>query len=91
MPQEAWYNKSIIEKGTKMNTRFHIKNPDGNDVIMRLAVINYFENGGKITVCKQGRRSKANTSFPPIRGTVSHSGHQSVALRRSGKLYTKKG
>ena len=55
------------------------------------ALINYFDNGGVITVCKTGRRSKANTSFPAIRGTVAHSGHQSVALRRSGKLATKKG
>lgn len=73
------------------NTRFTPKNPDGNDVVMRLAVINYFENGGKITICKPGRRSKANTTFPVIRGTVSHSGHQAVALRRAGKLFTKKG
>ena len=55
------------------------------------ALTNYFENGGTITVCKAGRRSKANTTFPLIRGTVAHSGHQSVALRRSGKLATKKG
>jgi hypothetical protein len=55
------------------------------------AIKAYFENGGAITVCKRGKRNKANTSFPLIRGTVAHSGHQSVALRRSGKLATKKG
>ena len=43
-----------------MNTRFHIKNPDGKDTSLRLAVINYFENGGKITVCKRGRRAAKN-------------------------------
>jgi hypothetical protein len=79
-------------KGKNMsNTRFTPKNPDGKDISLRLAVINYFEHGGKITVCKPGRRSKANTSFPAIRGTVSHSGHKAVELRRAGKLYTKKG
>lgn len=56
-----------------------------------VALSDYFENGGTITVCKTGRRSKANTSFPQTRGTVAHSGHQAVALRRSGKLATKKG
>ena len=51
----------------------------------------FLANGGEITVCKQGRRNRANTSFPAIRGSVAHSGHQAVALRRSGKLATKKG
>jgi hypothetical protein len=73
-----------------MNHRFAKKNLE-----LRIdtvdALLSYFENGGAITVCKAGRRSKANTSFPLIRGTVAHSGHQSVALRRSGKLATKKG
>ena len=67
-----------------MNTRFHIKNPDGKDVSLRLAVINYFENGGKITVCKRGKRSKANTSFPMIKGTISNVGAKSNGLKSSG-------
>ncbi len=73
-----------------MNHRFAKKNLQLNINTID-ALLTYFENGGAITVCKPGRRSKANTSFPAIRGTVAHSGHQSVALRRSGKLATKKG
>ena len=73
-----------------MNHRFAKKNLQLNCNTID-ALFTYFENGGAITVCKPGRRSRANTSFPLIRGTVAHSGHQSVALRRSGKLATKKG
>jgi hypothetical protein len=73
-----------------MNHRFAKKNLQLNINTME-ALEKWIENGGAITVCKPGRRSRANTSFPLIRGTVAHSGHQSVALRRSGKLATKKG
>lgn len=66
------------------NTRFTPKNPDGKDVSLRLAVINYFEHGGKITVCKPGRRSKANTSFPMVHGTVANVGAKSVNLKNVG-------
>jgi hypothetical protein len=66
------------------NTRFTPKNPDGKDPALRLAVINYFENGGRITVCKPGRRSKANTSFPQIHGTVSNIGAKSLNLKNAG-------
>mgnify|MGYP003334990946 FL=1 len=31
------------------------------------AITNYFEHGGTIKVCKTGRRSKANTSFPMVK------------------------
>ena len=48
------------------------------------ALINYFEDGGTITVCKPGRRSKANTSFPAIKGTVSNIGAKSANLKNSG-------
>ena len=48
------------------------------------ALSTYFENGGTITVCKQGRRSKANTSFPLIKGTVSNVGAKSVGLKSQG-------
>ena len=67
-----------------MNTRFHIKNPDGKDAALRLAVINYFENGGKITVCKRGKRSKANTSFPQVHGTIANRGVKKVTLSNAG-------
>jgi hypothetical protein len=66
------------------NTRFTPKNPDGKDVSLRLAVINYFEHGGKITVCKPGRRSKANTSFPMTHGTVANMGAKAVNLKNIG-------
>lgn len=48
------------------------------------ALTNYFENGGTITVCKQGRRSKANTSFPQVHGTISNRGAKQVNLTKNG-------
>jgi hypothetical protein len=48
------------------------------------ALSNYFENGGTITVCKAGKRSKANTSFPLIKGTVANAGAKSVGLKTQG-------
>jgi hypothetical protein len=48
------------------------------------ALSTYFENGGTITVCKQGRRSKANTSFPMIKGTIANRGLKQVSLTNSG-------
>jgi hypothetical protein len=48
------------------------------------ALSDYFENGGTITVCKTGKRSKSNTSFPMIKGTVSNIGAKSVGLKNSG-------
>lgn len=48
------------------------------------ALSTYFENGGTITVCKQGRRSKANTSFPMVKGTVSYRGAKQVNLAKHG-------
>jgi len=48
------------------------------------ALQNYFENGGTITVCKPGRRSKANTSFPAIKGSIASVGRKQVSLRNSG-------
>ena len=55
------------------------------------ALSTYFENGGTITVCKPGRRSKANTSFPQIKGTVAHRGAKQQTLRNSGLVSVKKG
>lgn len=48
------------------------------------ALQTYFENGGTITVCKPGRRSKANTSFPLVKGTVANIGAKQVSLKNSG-------
>ena len=36
------------------------------------AITNYFEHGGTIKVCKTGRRSKANTSFPMVKIGRAH-------------------
>ena len=67
-----------------MNHRFAKKN-----LVLRAdtidALLSYIENGGTITVCKPGRRSKANTSFPLIRGTVANMGAKSHNLINSGK------
>ncbi len=48
------------------------------------ALSTYFANGGTITVCKQGRRSKANTSFPMIKGTIANRGAKQVSLTNVG-------
>ena len=48
------------------------------------ALLTYYENGGKITVCKPGRRTAANTSFPIIKGTIATVGRKQVSLRNSG-------
>lgn len=73
------------------NARFVNKGLLKSDLNTLNALINYFENGGTITVCKAGRRSKANTSFPQIHGTVAHRGAKSETLRKSGIVSIKKG
>ena len=66
-----------------MNHRFAKKNLE-----LRIdtvdALLSYFENGGAITVCKAGRRSKANTSFPKVVGSVAHKGAKSNNLKNAG-------
>ena len=49
------------------------------------ALSNYFENGGTITVCKPGRRTRANTSFKMVKGSISHIGSQSNKLKNAGQ------
>ena len=66
-----------------MNHRFAKKNLQLNINTID-ALLTYFENGGTITVCKPGRRTKANTSFPLIKGTVANVGAKSVALKSAG-------
>lgn len=66
------------------NTRFVNKGLLRADPKVLAAVIDYFENGGTITVCKSGRRSHQNTSFPPRRGSVALSGRKAVELRNQG-------
>ena len=66
-----------------MNHRFAKKN-----LALRIdtidALLSYIENGGTITVCKPGRRSKANTSFHQVHGTVAYRGAKQVNLTKFG-------
>lgn len=73
------------------NARFVNKGLLKSDLNTLNALINYFENGGTITVCKAGRRSKANTSFPQVHGTVAYRGAKAQTLRKSGIVSIKKG
>ena len=68
---------------TDNNARFAKKNLQLN-VNTIDALLTYFENNGTITVCKPGRRSKANTSFPLIRGTVANAGAKASNLKVAG-------
>ena len=73
-----------------MNHRFAKKNLQLNINTID-ALLTYFENGGTITVCKPGRRTKANTSFPQVHGTVAYRGAKQQTLRNSGVVGVKKG
>lgn len=61
-----------------------VKKSFNMDYATLTALTNYFENGGTIKVCKAGRRSKANTSFPQVHGTVSNLGAKQVSLKNAG-------
>lgn len=63
------------------NHRFVNKGLLHADPKILAAVIDYFEHGGTVTVCKSGRRSHKNISFPMRRGSISDSGHKAVILR----------
>ena len=65
------------------NPRF-VKKSFNLDLGTLNALTNYFENGGTITVCKAGRRSRANTSFPQVHGTISNRGVKKVTLSNAG-------
>jgi len=65
------------------NARF-VKKSFNMDYATLTALTNYFENGGTITVCKAGRRSKANTSFPQIHGSIANRGAKQVSLTNAG-------
>jgi hypothetical protein len=67
-----------------MNARFVNKGKLKADLATPNALVNYFEDGGTITVCKPGRRSKANTSFPQVHGTVANVGAKKTNLRSKG-------
>ena len=65
------------------NPRF-VKKSFNMDYATLNALTNYFDNGGTITVCKTGRRSKANTSFPQVHGTIANRGAKQVNLTKHG-------
>jgi hypothetical protein len=65
------------------NARFAKKNLQLNINTME-ALEKWIENGGAITVCKPGRRSKANTSFPMIRGSIANAGAKASNLKVAG-------
>ena len=77
------FAQSTFNPKTDHNARFAKKNLQLN-VNTIDALLSYIENDGKITVCKPGRRSKANTSFPVIKGTIATVGRKQVSLRNSG-------
>lgn len=66
------------------NARFANKGLLKSDLATLNALIDYFENGGTITVCKPGARSKANTSFPQVHGTIANRGRKKTMLRNKG-------
>ena len=65
------------------NTRFTSRKPN-LDFNVFGAVLKYFEDGGNITVCAPGRRSKNNISFPRVHGTISNRGAKKVSLTSVG-------
>lgn len=73
------------------NARFVNKGLLKSDLNTLNALINYFENGGTITVCKPGRRNCANTSFPIVRGTIANRGAKATNLGNAGIVSRKKG
>ena len=77
------FAQSTFNPTTDHNARFAKKNLNLN-VNTIDALLTYYENNGTITVCKPGRRSKANTSFPVIKGTIATVGRKQVSLRNSG-------
>jgi len=77
------FDQSTFNPTTDHNARFAKKNLALNVNTMD-ALLTYIENGGTITVCKPGKRSKANTSFPVIKGSVSYRGVKANNLRNKG-------
>lgn len=67
-----------------MNSRFVNKALIKSDLNTLNALIKYFEFGGTITICKPGKRSKSNTSFPMVHGTISNMGAKAVSLTKNG-------
>ena len=77
------FAQSTFNPTTDHNARFAKKNLQLN-VNTIDALLTYFENNGTITVCKPGKRTRANTSFPQVHGTVANRGAKQVTLTNSG-------
>jgi len=77
------FAQSTFNPTTDHNARFAKKNLNLN-VNTIDALLTYYENGGTITVCKPGRRTRANTSFPQVHGTVANRGAKQVNLTNAG-------
>ena len=77
------FAQSTFNPKTDHNARFAKKNLQLN-VNTIDALLSYIENNGKVTVCKPGRRSKANTSFPQVHGTIANRGVKKVTLSNAG-------
>lgn len=76
---DIYFNKMKTESNSRFVKKNLVLNFDTVD-----ALLTYIENDGTITVCKPGRRTRANTSFPLIKGTVAHRGAKVNNLRNSG-------
>ena len=77
------FAQSTFNPTTDHNARFAKKNLNLN-VNTIDALLTYYENGGTITVCKPGKRTRANTSFPVIKGTIAYRGAKQVNLTKFG-------
>ena len=77
------FAQSTFNPTTDHNARFAKKNLNLN-VNTIDALLTYYENNGTITVCKPGRRTRANTSFPQVHGTVANRGAKQVNLTKFG-------
>ena len=77
------FAQSTFNPTSGHNARFAKKNLQLN-VNTIDALLTYFENGGTITVCKPGKRTRANTSFPLVHGTIANRGAKQVNLTSAG-------
>ena len=77
------FAQSTFNPTTGHNARFTKKNLQLN-VNTIDALLTYFENNGTIKVCKPGKRTAANTSFPLVKGTIANRGAKQVNLTNFG-------
>lgn len=77
------FKNSKFNPVTDHNARF-VKKSFNLDINTLSALENWVKDGGVITVCKAGKRSRANISFPLVRGTIANRGAKQVNLTRYG-------